>query len=173
MLKNHQNRVNEASHKIAEIISCTERISREDFLKIKRDVCAKMRSNMPSNSSIFELIKPEKREKLRNILMTKPVRTASGISVIAVMTKPHPCPPQAHCIYCPGGVRTGSPKSYTGEEPAALRGAQNEFEAYREVEARLKQLTAAGHRTQKTEFIIMGGTFLSFPLDYQETFVNK
>lgn len=40
-------------------------------------------------------------------LQAKPVRTASGIAVVAVMSKPHRCPHIATtgniCIYCPGG----------------------------------------------------------------------
>lgn len=165
--------VNLACQEIAETLASRELSSKQDFFKIKRRICAKRRLNrIPPNSSILKLLPPEKQEELRSILMIKPVRTASGISVLAVMTKPQPCPPQAQCVYCPGGVETGSPKSYTGQEPAALRGAQNEFDAYREVDARLNQLTAAGHRVQKSEFIIMGGTFLHFPLEYQEMFVK-
>jgi len=162
-----------ACKEIAEILDGMDEICREDFFKLKRKVCMKYKlSSIPSNSSILTLLAPEKVDEMRSILMIKPVRTASGISVIAVMSKPHPCPPQAQCVYCPGGVSTGSPKSYTGAEPAALRGTQNNFDAYLEVEARLKQLNAAGHRVQKSEFIIMGGTFLSFPKDYQENFVK-
>lgn len=175
MQKNHltKNALNLACEEIAKELITRENISREDFFHIKRKASMKYKlSNIPQNSSILSLIPPEKYEVLRKFLMIKPVRTASGISVIAVMTKPQPCPSQAQCIYCPGGVDSGSPKSYTGQEPAALRGTQNEFDAYREVDARLKQLIAAGHRVQKSEFIIMGGTFLNFPEKYQEIFVK-
>ncbi len=162
-----------ACQEIAEELSKKQSLSKNDFLKIKRRVSAKHKlSRIPSNSTILTSLSPEKRDELRRLLMIKPVRTASGISVIAVMTKPHPCPPQAQCVYCPGGVKTGSPKSYTGYEPAALRGVQNDFDGYREVEARLRQLEAAGHQVQKSEFIIMGGTFLNFPTEYQEEFVK-
>ncbi len=162
-----------ALDEIAETLVQRKSLSRADFFKIKRKICAKHRlQRIPSNPSILKLLPNEKREELRHTLMIKPIRTASGISVIAVMTKPHPCPPQAQCVYCPGGVLTGSPKSYTGQEPAALRGAQNEFEPHREVEARIEQLVAAGHNVQKSEFIIMGGTFLHYSLEYQEMFVK-
>lgn len=175
MQKNNlqEKEVNLACKEIANGLISKENVSHEDFLKLKRKVCMKYKLKMiPQNSAILSLIPSEKYESLRKLLMIKPVRTASGISVIAVMTKPQPCPPQAQCVYCPGGVDTDSPKSYTGEEPAALRGAQNEFDAYREVDSRLKQLIAAGHRVQKSEFIIMGGTFLNFPEEYQEIFVK-
>lgn len=163
-----------ACQEIAETLSKKLNPSKNDFLKIKRRISAKHKlSRIPSNSTILTSLPPERREELRRLLMIKPVRTASGISVIAIMTKPHPCPPQAQCVYCPGGVKTGSPKSYTGYEPAALRGVQNDFDGYREVEARLRQLEAAGHQVQKSEFIIMGGTFLNFPAQYQEEFVKR
>ena len=170
---NKENALELACEEIAEILDNSDELGRDDFFKLKRKVCMKYKlSSIPSNSSILTLLTAKKVDEMRSILMIKPVRTASGISVIAVMSKPHPCPPQAQCVYCPGGVSTGSPKSYTGAEPAALRGAQNNFDSYLEVEARLKQLNAAGHRVQKSEFIIMGGTFLSFPQEYQENFVK-
>ncbi len=175
MQKNHltKNAVNLACEEIAKELILKENISREDFFNLKRKASMKYKlSVIPPNSSILSLIPPEKYEVLRKLLMIKPVRTASGISVIAVMSKPQQCPEQAQCIYCPGGISTGSPKSYTGHEPAALRGAQNDFDSYREVDSRLKQLVAAGHRVQKSEFIIMGGTFLNFPEKYQEMFVK-
>ena len=39
-------------------------------------------------------------------LIAKPIRSASGIAVVAVMCKPHRCPHIAYtgniCVYCPG-----------------------------------------------------------------------
>ncbi len=50
------------------------------------------------------------------------MRTASGIAVVAVMSKPHRCPhiatTHAVCVYCPGGPDSDfeySTQSYTGE----------------------------------------------------------
>src|ERR1043166_2981438 len=41
-------------------------------------------------------------------LRLKPVRSASGVAVVTVLTKPYPCP--GECIFCPNDVRM--PKSY-------------------------------------------------------------
>ncbi|HEY4699750.1 MAG TPA: radical SAM protein, partial [Nitrososphaerales archaeon] len=165
--------VKEACQEMVEKLSTKDNLSKEDFMNIKRTICAKYGLRfIPPNSAVLNLLPPEIRDQMRTILMIKPTRTASGIAVIAVMSKPHICPSQAKCVYCPGGVDSGSPKSYTGFEPAALRGVQNDFDSFREVEARLKQLEAVGHRVEKSEIIIMGGTFLNFPLDYQEEFVK-
>jgi hypothetical protein len=53
----------------------------------------------------------EHRTALLPRLRAKPVRTASGIAVVAVMSKPHRCPHIATtgniCIYCPGGADRG------------------------------------------------------------------
>ena len=67
----------------------------------------------------------------------------------------------------------GVPQSYTGQEPAALRGAQNEYNAYDQVRTRIEQLEAIGHKVDKVELIIMGGTFPSTPQEYQEDFVKQ
>ena len=127
---------------------------------------------VPSNSEIIKHLKHEEREKLIKILRRKTVRTISGVTVIAVMTKPWPCPKEKPCAYCPGGPEMGSPQSYTGHEPAALRGLQNNFNPYMQVKSRMAQLKAIGHIVDKVELIIMGGTFPSMPLDYQKNFVK-
>lgn len=109
-------------------------------------------------------------KKVHSFVQRKPTRTISGVAVVAVMTRPHPCP-HGKCVYCPGGVTT--PQSYTGREPAAMRGIQYNYDPYLQVQARLNQLHAIGHLTDKCELIIMGGTFPSQDLDYQEYVVKR
>jgi elongator complex protein 3 len=53
-----------------------------------------------------------------------------------------------------------------------MRGIQNEFDPYRQVESRLHQLKTIGHSTNKVELIVMGGDWCSKPADYQEFFVK-
>jgi elongator complex protein 3 len=88
------------------------------------------------------------------------------------MTSPHPCP-HGKCAYCPGGVDLGSPQSYTGKEPAARRAERNDFDPFLQVRDRIEQLTAIGHKTDKIDLIIMGGTFTSREREYQEWFVKR
>jgi len=88
---------------------------------------------------------------------------------VAVMTQPAPCP--GHCVYCPTYAAT--PQSYTPESPAVLRGRECSFDARRQVEVRLKGLAEMGHPVDKVELIIMGGTFLATPPDYQYRFVRE
>lgn len=124
------------------------------------------------NSQLIQCLKPHEKQKLLPVLKRKTTRTISGVTIIAVMTKPSPCPHNAPCAYCPGGPSQGVPQSYTGHEPAAMRGIQNQYDPYMQVRSRIKQLEAIGHVVDKVELIIMGGTFPSTPLDYQESFVK-
>ena len=97
--------------------------SREDLNRIKLEIARKYDlDGIPSNAQLISLLKPEEREKLLPILRRKATRTISGVTVIAVMTKPWPCPQETPCAYCPGGPPYGVPQSYTGHEPAAMRG---------------------------------------------------
>jgi elongator complex protein 3 len=100
--------------------------------------------------------------------MKKASRTISGVTPVAVMAKPFPCP--GKCVYCPGSPE--APKSYTVESPAVLRARSCDFDASKQVEIRLKTLAEMGHARDKIELIIMGGTFLSYPCDYQYQFVK-
>ncbi|MCX6656945.1 MAG: tRNA uridine(34) 5-carboxymethylaminomethyl modification radical SAM/GNAT enzyme Elp3 [Candidatus Bathyarchaeota archaeon] len=146
--------------------------SRADLDKIKIDVA---RYNglprIPRNSEILATLTEEEAELLLPVLRRKEARALSGVSVVAVMTAPYPCP-HGRCAYCPGGPEEDSPQSYTGYEPAAMRGAQNEYDPYRQVKARIKQLETIGHIVDKVDLIIMGGTFPASPRPYQEGFVK-
>ncbi len=100
--------------------------------------------------------------------MKKASRTISGVTPVAVMAKPFPCP--GKCVYCPSSPE--APKSYTVESPAVLRARSCGFDAKKQVDVRLKTLAEMGHAQDKVELIIMGGTFLSYPSDYQYQFVK-
>jgi elongator complex protein 3 len=148
--------------------------TKDDLDHIKMKISGKFSlDKVPSNAEIIRHLKPEESTKLLPILRRKVVRTISGVTVVAVMTKPSPCPQEEPCAYCPGGPANGVPQSYTGQEPAALRGAQNEYNAYDQVRTRIEQLEAIGHKVDKVELIIMGGTFPSTPQEYQEDFVKQ
>lgn len=100
--------------------------------------------------------------------MKKLSRTISGVTPIAVMTLPRGCP--GHCVYCPTYSKT--PQSYTPESPAVLRALKCDYDAKKQVELRLRILTNMEHPTDKVELIIMGGTFLASPVDYQYKFIK-
>jgi elongator complex protein 3 len=146
----------------------------EDINRLKIKTAAKYKlAKVPSNAELIGALTSEESKQLLSVLKRKNTRTISGVTVIAVMTKPHPCPQPEPCAYCPGGPTQGSPQSYTGHEPAAMRGTQNSFDPYLQVQSRIDQLTAIGHKVDKIELIIMGGTFPSTPLEYQTWFIQR
>ncbi|MDR2866131.1 MAG: tRNA uridine(34) 5-carboxymethylaminomethyl modification radical SAM/GNAT enzyme Elp3 [Methanomassiliicoccaceae archaeon] len=147
--------------------------SRSQLQKVKVKMAGEYGLNaVPSNSEILADAHDDELRTIIPMLQRKPVRTISGVAVVAVMTSPHPCP-HGKCTYCPGGVDNGSPQSYTGKEPAARRALRNEFDPFRQVSDRINQLEAIGHRTDKIDLIIMGGTFTSRDPQYQEWFVRR
>ncbi len=102
----------------------------------------------------------------------KRVRTISGVTIIAVMTKPLQCP--GRCVYCPGGVdnEVPTPKSYLPKSPVVMRAAQLSYDPYEQVRTRLKVLDTMGHIADKIELIVMGGTFMAAPLQYRYDFIK-
>ncbi|MEM2880273.1 MAG: tRNA uridine(34) 5-carboxymethylaminomethyl modification radical SAM/GNAT enzyme Elp3, partial [Candidatus Bathyarchaeia archaeon] len=149
--------------------------SPDDVNRVKMRVAAKYKlEKIPSNPEIIAALKTaEEKAKLLDVLRRKATRTISGVTVVAVMTQPYPCPQPEPCAYCPGGPPYGVPQSYTGHEPAALRGLQHAFDPYLQVKSRIEQLKAIGHKVDKVELIVMGGTFPAMPDDYQTWFVKR
>ncbi|MBI5228285.1 tRNA uridine(34) 5-carboxymethylaminomethyl modification radical SAM/GNAT enzyme Elp3 [Candidatus Micrarchaeota archaeon] len=120
-----------------------------------------------------ELLANFPKEKLTNkiklLLLKKPTKTLSGVTPVAVMIRPQDsC--KWGCIYCPF---TGlAAKSYTGFEPAALRGRQFAFDPYLQAFNRVRQFEGGGHPADKCEVIVMGGTFLEMTSGYKTGFIK-
>jgi elongator complex protein 3 len=152
-----------------------EELDPDDVENAKTDACSEFgAATVPRHSDIVDAAPDGKREELQKLLQRKPVRTASGVSPVAIMTSPHTCP-HGKCLYCPGGPASefSSSQSYTGEEPAAARGVQNDYDPYGQVTLRLEQLRRIGHPVDKIELILMGGTMTARSHDYQEWFVKR
>lgn len=147
---------------------------RENMESVKSVLARRHRlSRIPKNAQLIEWVEKQnfsekEMEILKKALQTKPVRTGSGVSVIAVMAMGE-CP--GKCIYCPKGE--DAPQSYTGVEPATMRARRVKYDPYLQVSSRIRQLEITGHPTEKCEIIIMGGTFLAMPKTWQENFVKK
>lgn len=137
-------------------------------------------SSIPKLVDLVSAVPESYKEKLLPVLKTKPVRTASGIAVVAVMSKPHRCPHIATtgniCIYCPGGPDSDfeySTQSYTGYEPTSMRAIRAWYDPYIQVKDRVEQLKKIGHSVDKVEFIIQGGTFMSLSPSYRDYFIRN
>lgn len=128
----------------------------------------------PTNIDLINVATTEERIRLSSVLGLKPTRDLSGVCVVAVMTRPFKCP-HGKCITCPGGIDSAFgtvPQSYTGTEPATRRAIRNGYDAYLQVFNRLEQYVVMNKVPNKIEMIIMGGTFLSFPLEYREQLIR-
>ncbi len=148
--------------------------SEKQFSTLKRELSLKYKEKViPSNIQILLHAQKEDLPLLKKKLLTKPVRTISGVSPVALMTAPSKCP-HGKCVFCPGGIASpwgDVPQSYTGHEPATMRGIRNNYDSYLMTFNRLEQYLLLGHTIDKIEFIIMGGTFPATAKEYQEEFI--
>ena len=133
-------------------------------------------STLPSKSQIlqayFQLLEQGKIEKNADfelLLRKRAIRSLSGIVPIQVLTKPFPCP--SRCIFCPNDPEM--PKSYIKSEPGAMRAFLNQFDPLKQVYNRLYSLQQTGHKTDKIEMIVLGGTWDFYPRDYKIDFIKQ
>ena len=132
-------------------------------------------ASQPRLVDIIVAVPQQYKKALVPKLKAKPVRTASGIAVVAVMCKPHRCPHIAMtgniCVYCTGGPDSDfeySIQSYTGYEPTSIRARYN---PYLQTRHRVEQLKQLGHSVDKVEFIVMSGTFMILSEEYRDFFI--
>ena len=149
--------------KLEDLVRSDEEKLTPENLEDYRRSWAKVLKDVPKNSQIWPLLSdPE----LIEMLKTRGVRTESGVAPFAVMTKPFYCP--GKCVYCP--LEEGMPKSYLSDEPAAQRAKLLNFDPFKQVTGRLKQLKETGHLTDKIDLIVIGGTFSAYPDEYKREF---
>ncbi|XP_046878013.1 elongator complex protein 3 [Hypomesus transpacificus] len=149
--------------------------------KVKTKTSAKYGlSAQPRLVDIIAAVPPTYRRALVPKLKAKPIRTASGIAVVAVMCKPHRCPHISFtgniCVYCPGGPDSDfeySTQSYTGYEPTSMRAIRARYDPYLQTRHRVDQLKQLGHSVDKVEFIVMGGTFMALAEEYRDYFIRN
>ena len=166
---------------VQELIRHYEEGKTLNLTTLKNKTASKYKINgSPKMADILQGLPRQYRQKLWPYLKTKPVRTASGVAVVAVMSKPHRCPHLAYtgnvCVYCPGGPDSDfeySTQAYTGYEPTSMRAIRARYDPYSQVRGRVQQLRAIGHAVDKIEFIVMGGTFLSLDKEYKDYFIRN
>jgi len=160
---------NEINQNLLTIKEPSKKQVKQEIIKI----CAKYAlKRIPRNHEILSMAKESDFNKLRKFLLKKPVKTASGVAVVALMPKPYACP-HGRCTYCPGGIEFNTPNSYTGKEPSTLSAIGNDYDPKLQITSKIDKLIAFGHDTSKMEIVIVGGTFLFMPKDYQENFIKS
>jgi len=147
---------------------------KNSIAKMKLRLCKEFHvRKVPTDIEMFMQASPLQIKKFRKRLQTKPNRSLSGVTPVAIMTSPANCP-HGRCTMCPGGLNSAwgdTPQSYTGAEPATMRGIRAGYDAYLQVFNRLEQYVVTGHHPDKVDLIIMGGTFPARDDAYQEEFV--
>ncbi len=161
----------EVARRIIEGILSGRIENREQVQRSKLDLAREFGlSGLPSSLYVLSRARSTERERVLPLLMKKPTRTASGVSIIAVQTSPlQSCP--GNCIYCPSF--SNAAKSYTGHEPASMRAIQCAYRPGRQVSTRLEQLRAMGHEVSKIELIVQGATFPAMDAWYRRWFVAR
>jgi elongator complex protein 3 len=150
--------------------------SYDDLSRAKKTAAKEFGIGVLENSRILEYYQRQikngsiKRDLvLERWLRKRAIRTMSGIAPVSVLTMPFPCP--AKCAYCP--TEKNMPKSYLSNEPAVMRAIRCNFDPYAQVRYRLKALIANGHRPEKIELIVIGGTWSALPREYKYWFIKQ
>jgi elongator complex protein 3 len=159
----------EISHNLLAIAKPTNK----DVKREIKSICVKYSlERIPRNYEILASVSGQDFVKLQRALIRKPVKTASGVAVIALMPKPYACP-HGRCTYCPGGIEFNTPNSYTGQEPSTQNAIANSYDPKKQILDKLNHLIGYGHDSAKLELVIVGGTFLFMPCDYQISFIKS
>lgn len=148
--------------------------SRSDLDAIKRVISKEYKLNSILNSDILTAYKEllqkkeiQKNELFESLLRKRSVRTMSGIAPVAVLTKSYPCP--GSCAYCPR--ESDVPVSYLSNEPAVMRAIRCGYDPYIQTALRLKALENNGHKPNKIEIIVIGGTWSYLPKQYKYWYI--
>eukprot|EP00960_Hanusia_phi_P064309 765761-Hanusia_phi.AAC.5 len=80
------------------------------------------------------------------------------------------------CHYCPNEVDENGtqllPRSYLSTEPGCKRGMANNWDCVEQFRDRVSCLRNIGHKVDKIEVLVLGGTWSYYPEDYQESFIR-
>ena len=121
-------RFSKACVEISQNLLTVPTLTRKDVKSEIKKICAKYSlERIPKNYEILSKVNGTDFSKLQKVLLKKPVKTASGVAVIALMPKPYACP-HGRCTYCPGGIEFNTPNSYTGNEPSTINAIENQYE---------------------------------------------
>jgi len=126
---------------------------------------------------------------LRKVMRRKFGRSGSGELPVTVFTSPSrfDCPDD--CFYCPDekvekeftNPKTGrtykkkirvQPRSYLSDEPGCRRAARHKFHPENQSRARLRTYEQMGHEIDKIRFLVLGGTYCYYPIDYRIWFMT-
>jgi ELP3 family radical SAM enzyme/protein acetyltransferase len=153
------------------------KLQRQHKIHISKPILNLIYKKMVSQNKIQE------NALLAKIIMKKQANDISGINQITLLTSPRPhgqdfsC--KHDCYYCPNEPAhednnwTPQPRSYLAREPAVARANRNHFDPIKQTTDRLNSLLICGHKCDKLEFILEGGTMTEYPKRYLEEFFQQ
>ena len=173
--------------RIVAVLHITNIIDRNDFIREfnklqRRHKCFCKKSEALAEYKRYcseNCIKP--RQELINNLLTKRIRSGSGVIVNTVFTAPNPkytnskgkeitqrfsC--SENCSFCP--AEPGQPRSYVKDGPSTKRANDNDFDPVKQFRSRSNMLRKCGHVIDKIELIVLGGTWSCYPMEYRDWF---
>ena len=161
---------------VFQILEQLPSLDADGLKELQRDFAKRNKmQTLPSKSQIlstyFELVKRKEvaeNQLFETFLKKRAIRSSSGIVSVQVLTKPWPCP--GRCIFCPNDPEM--PKSYIKSEPGAMRAWLNQFDPVKQVRNRLQSLTLTGHKPEKIEMIVLGGSWDAYDREYQDAFMK-
>lgn len=114
-------------------------------------------------------------ENIKKFCVKRSSRSHSGVCVISTIMAPEwyhsdgsrrkfTC--KYDCSFCPNDPTQA--RSYPRSEPVPMRGTQNEFDVVRQAHSRMCTLERNHHTVDKLEWLVLGGTWSSFPKKYRE-----
>ena len=90
----------------------------DDVNRLKIKTAGKYQlEEVPSNADLISLLTPKKQNGFCPFCGEKIPALSQGVTVIATMTKPYPCPQPKPCAYCPGGPSQAAPKATQDTNP--------------------------------------------------------
>lgn len=103
-------------------------------------------------------------------LITKSVRSESGIINVSVSLPPDKFSCKYNCHFCPN--EPGMPRSYLSNEDVFKRALEVDFNTVKQVYSRLDVLKTNGHPIDKLEFRVLGGTFSCYDKNITDVFIR-
>ena len=163
-----------------------EFIGKKSLKKAITDLCKEFKGQLKSRPSIPVLVQHyehllkeniiQPNDKMRSMMKLKSVRSESGVLVVTVLTSPGKFSCPKNCHYCPNEVNENGnpimPRSYISTEPACRRATECLFDGVIQFFSRARRLQINGHKIDKIEYMVLGGTFTYYPREYQHEFVR-
>ena len=125
---------------------------------------------------------------LEKCMKKKFSRSGSGELPVTVFTSPSNFDCPEDCFYCPDEKKEVKmiskygkeytkkfriqPRSYLSTEPGCRRAARDKFHPITQTYDRIHCLEIMGHEPDKIRFIVLGGTYCYYPMDYRIWFMT-